>query len=79
MEVDNVHSNIERQVENKPIYVPQYYIDAIKQIRPGHPYEVHYVDHEFFTDYSKLNFYSSIRPGSPSRRSSRDELAGSSL
>ena len=33
MIVDSVHSVIEHKVKNKPIYVPQHYIDAIKEVR----------------------------------------------
>lgn len=44
MEVDSVHSVI----ENKPMYNPQSYFDAITEYRSSQPYNVKYVFHEFF-------------------------------
>lgn len=44
MEVDSVHSVI----ENKPMYSPQSYFDAITEYRSSQPYNVKYVFHEFF-------------------------------
>ncbi|XP_060062917.1 toll-like receptor 4 [Ylistrum balloti] len=63
MEVDSVHSTIESKLKRKPIYVPQNYVDIIKSVRPSQPYHVHYVDHTFFKNFSHINLYSSIRPG----------------
>lgn len=63
MEVHSVHSVIERKIKNKPIYSPQSYVDAMRECRPSQPYNVKYVSHEFFRDYSSLNYYQSIRPG----------------
>ena len=63
MEVDSVHSMIERKMKHKPIYVPQNYVDIIKQTRPKQPYKVHYVKNSFFKKYTDLQYYSSIRPG----------------
>ena len=44
--------------------MPQQYVEAIERSRKK-PYEVKYVDHGLpvFKDYSKLQFYTSIRPG----------------
>lgn len=63
MEVDSVHSSIERKIKKKKIYVPQNYVEMISDCRRNQPYLVHYVDHTFFKKFSDLNFYSSIRPG----------------
>ena len=65
MEEDSVHSVIEHKVKkrNTVIYVPQKYVDIMREVRPAHPYVVHYVDHTFFKDYTNLDYYSSIRPG----------------
>ncbi|XP_071147129.1 uncharacterized protein [Mytilus edulis] len=64
MEVDSVHSVIERKLKNKPIYVPQNYVDIFKVSRLERPYDVKYLSHQFFKKYSDLNYYNSIRPGS---------------
>lgn len=64
MECDSVHSTIENKIRNKPIYCPQNYVDYIKEARQNQPYEVMYLSHDFFKNYSSLNYYSSIRPGS---------------
>ena len=63
MEVDSVHSTIERKIKIKSIYVPQNYVDLIKSVRPTQKYKVLYVDHSFFKRWSDLEIYSSIRPG----------------
>lgn len=63
MEVDSVHSVIERKLKRKNIYVPQNYVDVMTSVRPSQPYIVHYVDHSFFKKYSDLSYYTSIRPG----------------
>lgn len=63
MEVDAVHSSIERKINKRNIYIPQNYVEIIQQCRPSHPYVVRYVDHTFFQKYSDLNYYKSIRPG----------------
>ena len=64
MECDSVHSCVERKIKKKPIYIPQNYVDFIKEARLGTPYEIQYIDHTFFKDFSGLNYYPSIRPGS---------------
>ena len=64
MECDSVHSCVEQKIKKKPIYIPQNYVDFIKEARLGTPYEIQYIDHTFFKDFSGLNYYPSIRPGS---------------
>lgn len=64
MECDSVHAQIERKLKNKEIYIPADYIDVIKKARINpFPYEVVYLDHAIFMDYSKLGPMDSIRPG----------------
>lgn len=63
MEVDAVHSVIERKVKGRNIHIPQNYVECISDARPSQPYKVNYVDHSFFKDYSALNYYKSVRPG----------------
>ncbi|CAG9773409.1 unnamed protein product [Ceutorhynchus assimilis] len=63
MEVDSVHSLIERKLKNKDINLPSDYIEVCKKARLKQPFEVNYLDHTWFLDYSKLGYYSSIRPG----------------
>ena len=62
MEVDSVHSSIERQLK-KNVFVPQNYVEAMSQCRPHQPFQIRYIDHTFFKRYSDLNYYNSIRPG----------------
>lgn len=73
MECDSVHSVIEQSIkknvptvkERQPaIYIPQHYVDAILSARSSPcPYEVKYVDYNFFKNYGNLGGYTSIRPG----------------
>lgn len=63
MEVDSVHSSIERKIKKKNIYVPQNYVELISECRRNQSYRIHYVDHTFFKNFSDLKFYNSIRPG----------------
>ena len=64
MEIDSVHSVIERKLKNKEIHCPADYISVMKTARkhPA-PYAVSYVDHAFFRNFGSLNLLSSIRPG----------------
>ena len=64
MEIQSVHSAIEGKLRGRQIFWPAEYIDVITVARRDHPYEVKQVDHTFFRDFSKLNYLSSIRPGS---------------
>ena len=63
MEVDSIHSLVERKLKRRPIYVPQNYVDVIASCRPSRPVNVKYVLHPFFKDMKSLKSYSSIRPG----------------
>nr|XP_026498301.1 uncharacterized protein LOC113402304 [Vanessa tameamea] len=66
MEVESVHSIIERKLKNREIYLPSQYSSITKEARLNpSPYEVATVEHTFFKDYSiKNNFiYDTIRPG----------------
>ena len=64
MECDSMHSTIERRLRNCRVYVPADYVGVFEDARisPA-PYTVHYIDHTFFNNYSTLNYYRSIRPG----------------
>ena len=65
MECDSMHSTIERRLGKATISVPADYEAVFRSARIGSaPYRVTYVDHSFFKDYSKLQHYTSIRPGS---------------
>jgi len=63
MECDSVHSVIERRKKHRDLHCPAQYVQLIKEARLKTPYKVHYVQHDFFKDYSSLRMYSSIRPG----------------
>lgn len=64
MEVDSEHSVIERKIQKKDIYIPAEYVGIIESARTNpSPYEVHSLKYSFFKDYSKIQYYSSIRPG----------------
>lgn len=63
MECDSVHSTIEKSLRKKEIYVPQQYVDCIREARKSNKYKVKYVSHEFFKDYGRSLYYTSIRPG----------------
>ncbi|XP_031338517.1 uncharacterized protein LOC116167318 [Photinus pyralis] len=63
MEVDSVHSTIERRLKNRDIYLPTDYIAVCKEARNRNPYNVKYMKYTDFRDYSKVKYYSSIRPG----------------
>ena len=64
MEVESVHSAIEGKLRGRQIFWPAEYIDVITAARRDHPYEVKQVNRAFLRDFSKLNYLSSIRPGS---------------
>ena len=63
MEVDSAHSLIERKTKNVNIYVPADYVNIMKTAR-NPPYDVKYLEHNFFKDYSDIGPYKSLRPGS---------------
>ena len=51
MEVDSVHSAIEKQLRASTIYSPAGYIERFKRARSDHPYAVRYLTHTFAKDY----------------------------
>ncbi|KAJ8866256.1 hypothetical protein PR048_032099 [Dryococelus australis] len=64
MECDSMHSTTERKLKNREIDTPASYVDIYKLARKNpKPYDVMYVNHSFFKDYSDLSFISSISPG----------------
>lgn len=65
MECDGVHSTIERRKKNKDIYAPANYVQIMKEARSGKPgpYKVKYLSHDFFKDFSDIQYYNSIHPG----------------
>ena len=63
MECDSVHSVIERKKKNRDIFTPAQFVQIIEEARVKQPYKVHYLSHDFFKDYSSLQLYRSIRPG----------------
>lgn len=64
MEVDSVHSVIERNLKNKEIFLLSQYRSVTKEARlKPFPYDVMQVDHTFFKDFSKNLLYDTIRPG----------------
>lgn len=64
MECDSVHATIERKKKGKELFVPADFATIIKQARLSKPYEVRYLNHNFFSDFSSLQYLKSIRPGS---------------
>lgn len=66
MEVDSVHSVIERKLKNREIFLPSQYATITKEARSMPcPYEVITPDYTFFKDFSVKDYqiYESIRPG----------------
>lgn len=64
MECDAVHALIEKKKKCKELFVPMDFVNVIKKARSvPEPYNVHYIDHNFFKNYSQIKFYKSIRPG----------------
>ena len=59
MEVDSVHSVIERKLKHKEVYYcPSQYVSVIRKARSKPcPYRVQYLDHTFFKKYSKKYFH----------------------
>lgn len=62
MEVDSVHAAIECKLKKQSVYVPADYEHFIIKARTDVPYVVKNLQWDFFLDYSKLNFYDSIKP-----------------
>lgn len=63
MEVDSVHSTIERQIGKRSIFYPGDYISIMQECRPSKPYKIHELTYEFFKDFRHIKFVESIRPG----------------
>lgn len=64
MEADSIHSCIERQLKNKVINVPADYVDIVKKSRKRpEPYRVEYLEHDFFRNFSSIQYVPSIRSG----------------
>lgn len=64
MEVDSCHSLIERALKKVLIYVPMDYINVFRNARVNpNPFNVQYVNHTFFKDFSNVGPFTSIRPG----------------
>ena len=67
MEVDSVHSTLER-LFNPPIYTPAHYVSRMEAARNkkkgAHPYIINHLDHSFFKNFEGLPYnFASIRPG----------------
>jgi len=67
MEVDSMHSTIERKVGNRKINVPPDYISICKSACIKNPYTVEYLTHDFFKSFSSIHFCKSIWPGNKKR------------
>lgn len=66
MEVDSVHSVVERKLKNVEIFLPSQYASITKEARKHpSPYQVFQPDYTFFKDYSlkEYQIYDSIPPG----------------
>ncbi|KAK4887285.1 hypothetical protein RN001_003556 [Aquatica leii] len=63
MEVDSVHSVIERQIRTKKINVPADYVQICKTACQKTPYKVEYLQHNFFKKCDEIKHFNSIRPG----------------
>lgn len=66
MEVDSVHSVIERKLKNREIFLPSQYATITKEARKvPSPYQVITPDHTFFKNFAHKDhlIYESIRPG----------------
>ena len=64
MEVDSVHSVIERAQHKRDLQVPADYCKLVEEARKNpHPYRVRYLHYTFFKNYEDRKMYSSIRPG----------------
>ena len=63
MEVDSVHSVIEKKLRGREVFFPGDYVQAMKEARPTKPYIVKELSYDFVKDFSQLKFLDSIRPG----------------
>ena len=77
MEVDSVHSTIERRLRHRQIYWPADYIEVISSARTHpSPYIVKNLHFSFFRDFSKIMYYRSIRPGNSAGDSQVVDIRG---
>ena len=63
MEVDSIHSVIERKLKNRSIYYPGDYTEIMRECRPAAPFKVKEVMCDFFKDFTGIKYVDSIRPG----------------
>lgn len=64
MEADSMYSVIERKIRHTNINVPADYVGICMRAREKpRPYQVYYLHHEFFKNFKKLQFLTSLRPG----------------
>lgn len=64
MECDSIHSVIERRLRDQDVHVPAEYVSVMKKARAKpNPYDVRYLDHSFFLNFTKLRLCPSLRPG----------------
>lgn len=64
MEGDSVHARIESKIKGKDIYLPYEYVRYTKEARQNpFPYDAIDLKHDFFKDFSNINYYDSVRPG----------------
>lgn len=62
-ECDVVHKEIEKRLRHADVRVPAEYAEVVRSARSDpRPYQVEYVDHTFFKDFSRVNLCKSIRP-----------------
>jgi hypothetical protein len=54
MEVDSVHSSIERICRHQDMYAPTDYYSAVRLARSSNPYEVTVLETDMFNDYKTL-------------------------
>ena len=63
MKCDSMHSGIQRKFKDKEFYLPSSILTYCKQAKGSPSYHSKYWNHDEFLDFSKINLYSSIRPG----------------
>ena len=68
MEVDSIHSKIERKLNKTSINIPADYVEIIKRARRNPaPYHATALKYDFFKNYESIAKVRSIRPGIKSR------------
>ncbi|CAH1963411.1 unnamed protein product [Acanthoscelides obtectus] len=64
MEVDSIHTCIEKTIRNRKINIPADYVHACVTSRQNPKrYNVRYITSNFLKEFDTLNYYKSIRPG----------------